>query len=103
MSGALTKLTLICPTMAADQIVEALLEAGGLVDGFTTAAVNGHGQDFASASVGERVRGYVRRTSITLVTTAERTTALVALLRGKFPSPHIVYWTEPVMEFGDFS
>jgi hypothetical protein len=103
VSDALKKLTLVCPTMTAEQIIEHLIEADNLAAGFTTSPVNGHGHDFETASVSERVRGHVRRTAITLVAGSNEVAELLSQLREKFPSPHVVYWTEPVGEFGDFS
>lgn len=96
-------MTLVCPPMTGEQIIEYLIEADALVEGFTTSSVNGHGHDFATASVSERVRGHVRRTAITFVADGVKAAELLSQLRSKFPSPHVVYWTEPVEEFGDFS
>jgi hypothetical protein len=103
MTTAMKKLTLVCPPATGDQIVEFLIESDSLVHGFTTSAANGHGHDFATASVGERVRGHVRRMSIALIVEDGGVSELIAQLKNKFPSPHVVYWTEAVDDFGVFS
>lgn len=97
------KLTLVCPPETGEQIVEFLIESDAIVSGFTTIPANGHGEDFSTASVAERVRGHVSRTWITLVLQADLVEELLSQLRARYSSPHIVYWTEPVIEFGDFS
>ena len=57
------KLTLVYPLTAEDRIVELMLETTPPIGGFTTMRAEGHGHDFAEASVNERVRGRVRRGS----------------------------------------
>ena len=64
---------------------------------------DGHGEDFAAASVTERVRGRMARRVVHAVMPAVDVTPLIAALKDRFTSPHMVYWTEPVSEFGDFS
>ena len=103
MNGPHVKLTLVCPPQTGEQIVEFLIDSDSIVSGFTTVSANGHGEDFSTASVAERVRGHVSRTWITLVLEHDLVGKLLSQLRAKYPSPHIVYWTEPVIEFGDFS
>lgn len=96
------KLTLSCPSELGEQVVEALLEGEGPSSGFTTFAAGGHGRDFASASLREKVRGRVDTTVIVTVLPAADADALLADLRERFCTPHLVYWTEPVHAFGDF-
>lgn len=96
------KLTFVCPVSLGDQVVEALIESEKLPAGFTTFPASGHGRDFASASVREKVRGRVDATVILAVLPTASAHPLLAELRERFPTPHLVYWTEPVLAFGDF-
>ena len=76
--------------------------AAAYTDFLTTLAASGHGRDFASASLREKVRGRVDSTLIVTILPATDVQALLADLRQRFPTPHLVYWTEPVHAFGDF-
>ena len=96
------KMTLSCPAGLGEQVVEALLDSASLAGGFTTFPASGHGRDFANASVREKVRGRVDSVLIVTVLPAADVQALLAGLRERFSTPHLVYWTEPVHAFGDF-
>jgi hypothetical protein len=96
------KMTLSCPAGLGEQVVEALLESKRLTSGFTTFPASGHGRDFATASLREKVRGRVDTTLVVTVLPAADANDLLAELRERFPTPHLVYWTEPVHAFGDF-
>jgi len=96
------KMTLSCPVGLAEQVVEALLESERLTGGFTTFPASGHGHDFTTASLREKVRGRVDTMLIVTVMPAADCHTLLAELRERFPTPHLVYWTEPVHAFGDF-
>jgi hypothetical protein len=96
------KMTLSCPVGLGEQVVEALLESERLTSGFTTFPASGHGHDFTTASLREKVRGRVDTMLIVIVIPAADAHALLAELRERFPTPRLVYWTEPVHAFGDF-
>lgn len=97
------KLTLSCPTALGEQVVEYLLTSEWLESGFTTIAAQGHGRDFAQASLREKVRGCVDNLNILAVLPAENLAPLLEALRARFRNPHMTYWTEPVHAFGDFA
>lgn len=97
------KLTLSCPQFLADQVVEALLDSEWAVDGFATVAAGGHGANFATASLLERVRGRIQTTQIQLILPAAHVAPLLEALRGQFQGAQIRYWTEPVQDSGDFT
>lgn len=97
------KLTLSCPTALGEQVVEYLLTSEWMESGFTTIAAQGHGRDFAQASLREKVRGRVDNLNILAVMPAEKLTPLLDALRARFRNPHMIYWTEPVHAFGDFA
>jgi hypothetical protein len=103
MTSSRIKLTLACPQSLAEQMIEFLLDGPWLQEGFTTVAGNGHGADFANASLREKVRGRVEIQLVTTVLPAAHLPGLLDALRAQFKAPHTRYWTEPVQEFGDLS
>lgn len=100
MKSGSCKLTLVVPSDVGDRIVELLLGADPPVTGFTTWRANGHGESFTTASIGERVRGRVERSVFVAVMTRDRARSLIDEIASKAPIPHMVYWLEPVLEFG---
>lgn len=97
------KLTLSCPAALGEQVVEYLLTSEWMESGFTTIAAQGHGRDFAQASLREKVRGRVDNLNILAVMPAEKLAPLLDALRARFRNPHMIYWTETVQAFGDFA
>lgn len=96
-----SKLTLSCPSAAAEPIIEHLLESRFVPNGFTTLAGSGHGADFRAASLRERVRGRIDVTLLVAILPAIDVPHLLAELREKFHGAHIRYWIEPVQDSGD--
>ena len=92
----LCKLTLSCPKASAEAIIEHLLESSFLPQGFTTMSANGHGADFRTASLRERVRGRIDVTLVTAILPAAEVPHLIEGLRANFRGAHVRYWTEPV-------
>ncbi len=99
----MVKLNLVCPAALAEQLVEYLLESEWLDGGFTSLATHGHGGDFMGASPREKVRGRVQSLTVVAILPTGNVTALLEALRGRFRNPHLVWWTEPVLGFGDFA
>ena len=97
------KLTLSCPDELAERLIDILLDTEIRMTGFTTVKVDGHGHDFASASVRERVRGRVARRLIVAVLPAEDVTALLSDIHQQIKNPHLFYWIEPVLAYGHLS
>lgn len=95
------KLNLSCPRSLGDQLTEFLLDR--LDGGFTTLNAHGHGRDFSAATLAEQVRGHVDVMLVMAIMPAADVASLLAELKSRFPSPHLVYWTEPVTDFGDFA
>lgn len=100
---AYRKLTLVCPAEVAERVVDIILESDVDMTGFTTFKADGHGHDFASASVGERVRGRVARRVVVAVLKADDVPALLGDLQKQINNPHLAYWTEPVLAYGHLS
>ena len=97
------KLNLSCPAALGDQLVAYLLESEWLDGGFTSLPGYGHGGDFSGATLAEKVRGRVHVLTIMAILPSQNVAPLLEALRQRFPSPHLVYWTEPVADFGDFT
>jgi hypothetical protein len=98
-----SKLTLSCPRAVAEQVIEHLLESSLVSEGFTTIAGSGHGADFRTASLSERVRGRVDVTLVIAILPAADIPSLLEELGSKFRGAHIRYWTEPVHASGDLA
>lgn len=100
MDQSACKLTLVYPPAAEDCIVELMLNAEPPLTGFTTWKAEGHGHDFANASVSERVRGRVMRGVLTVITPRARLASILEDIRIKAGIVNLVYWVEPVEAFG---
>ena len=97
------KLTLSCPCALAEQVTEVLLESEWVTEGFTTLDAGGHGADFATASLRERVRGRIETQLIIAVLPGAHAAPLLQELRERFRTPQMHYWTELVHDAGDFA
>lgn len=97
------KLTLTCPGALAEQMSKFLLDCEQLNGGFTAWSANGHGVDFTTASLREQVRGSVHVFLLTAIIDEAGLAPLLTSLRAQFRAPHVRYWTEPVLEFGDLA
>ena len=97
------RLNLSCPAVLGEQVVEYLLESEWMEGGFTSFAGHGHGRDFANSTLAEKVRGRIHILTITAILPSAHVAPLLAALRERFRSPHLLYWTEPVLDFGDFT
>ncbi|MCU0955600.1 MAG: DUF3240 family protein [Hyphomicrobium sp.] len=100
METTLCKLTLVLPSEAAERIAELMLASEPPIKGFTTWQAEGHGESFETANSAERVRGRVARTMFLTILEKSRAADLVAEISMKAPIAHMIYWTEPVSEFG---
>ena len=100
MDRSVCKLTFVCPPAAGDNITELMLSLDPPVAGFTTYSAEGHGMSFDTASVGERVRGRVKRTVIVAVLPRAAAERLVEIVRREIAVPHMAYWIEPVLACG---
>lgn len=68
--------------------------------GFTTWTAEGHGFGFGSASISERVRGRVKRSVIVAILQKDAVIVLLSNIIEKAAMPHLTYWTESVLAFG---
>lgn len=100
MDQSICKLTLVYPPNVADSLIELMVSMKPAIGGFTTFSAEGHGFDFAKASIRERVRGRVERCVLVAVMPRVRASQLLETIRQKLPVPHMAYWLEPVLEVG---
>lgn len=100
MDQLLCKLTLVYPPAAEDHLVELLLNAEPPLVGFTTWKAEGHGHDFRTASMRERVRGRVARGVLAVVLPRPRLSCILEEIRLKAGLPDLTYWVEPVESIG---
>ncbi len=100
MDQSACKLTLVYPPQAEDCLTELLLNSEPPLTGFTTWTAEGHGHDFGTASVRERVRGRVERGILAVVIPRDRLAGLLEDIRTRTPIPNLAYWVEPVESFG---
>jgi len=100
MDQSLCKLTLIYPPASEAHLVEVLMNSEPPVSGFTTWEAEGHGHSFAKASMRERVRGRIARGVLMVVLPRVRTELLIEEIRAKAAIADLVYWIEPVLDFG---
>lgn len=96
----MTCLTLVLPRSLEEVLVDELLEHPEWVPGFTTQAVDGHGQGVVYRASAEEVRGRVARVMVQIVTESAHVEALLAHLSERLRNPEIAWWTVPVSSFG---
>jgi Protein of unknown function (DUF3240) len=77
-----------------------MLSSVPAINGFTTWQAEGHGESFHTATGAERVRGRVARTVFMTIMESSRAKSLLAEIAEKAPIAHMIYWIEPVTEFG---
>lgn len=99
-TDTLTRLTLAFPPALESRVVELLLEQEPPLPGFTILQGEGHGTDFARATIREQVRGRIDRRILMLVLPQARAMTLIDALRDAVPNPQTVWWLEPVLAFG---
>jgi len=94
------KLTLVYPPAAEDVIVDLMLNAEPPLTGFTTWRADGHGHDFDTASIRERVRGRIARGVLIVILSRTRLPVLLQQIATRATIENLVYWVEPVEAFG---
>ncbi|MBY0225070.1 MAG: DUF3240 family protein [Hyphomicrobium sp.] len=100
MESTLCKITLVLPSSGAERVAELMLASEPQITGFTTWQAEGHGESFETANNSERVRGRVVRTVFVTILEKPRAEKLIAELREQAPIAHMIYWVEPVSQFG---
>ena len=100
MNQDLCKLTLVYPAPAEDKIVDFFLDARRALEGCTSLRAEGHCMDFGQSSVRERVRGRIERNMLIVVLRRAQLKGLLDDLRAQAAVPDLVYWVEPVEDYG---
>lgn len=100
MDQSLCRLNLVCSPDGAERLIETLLEHGDGAQAFTSWSASGHGHDFAAATVGERVRGHIKRTVIAIVIKRAEAEHLLDNIAQQSVGQDMTFWIEPVETFG---
>jgi hypothetical protein len=100
MTAPLYCLNIVFPAAFEEAVSAALIEYQPPLPGFTLLKAEGHSQDFSTASADERVRGRVGRRIVLMVLPQEAIAAVIAALKTRVRSEHIVWWTTRVEGFG---
>ena len=95
-----TLLTLIVPAALEADLVDLLLDAPGIVTGFTTSPANGHGADVKLERPNEKVRGHGRRVRFEIALDANTLGQLRRYLRDALPDANLFYWAVPLRGCG---
>lgn len=95
-------LTLAVPQALEEEILDALLSLPALAPGFTALRGQGIGAHVELASAMEQVQGRARRVVVQVAMEQSRVPQLIDTLRTVLPSPQIVYWVVPLLNYGRF-
>jgi hypothetical protein len=97
--SSFVRLTLVFPPGLEGELSEALITAPQS-PGFTLLHARGHGSDFVHASTAEQVRGSIDRRIAWVVLEAAALQPLISSIRERVCSSDVVWWSEPVLEYG---
>lgn len=103
MDQPLCRLNLVCSPDGADRLIEKLLRKGPGAPAFTSWSARGHGHEFKTATVAERVRGHVNRTVIALVIKRAEAKHMLQTIAEEATGLDVTYWIEPVESFGQLN
>lgn len=93
------RLTLVFPPRLEDLVTDVLM-ANPALPGFTLLHAEGHGSNFARASVHELVLGRIEQRVLWMVIESQHADTLLAALRQKITAGEIRWWIEPVIAGG---
>lgn len=93
-------ITIVLPKALEEDFVDHLLAHPDWVSGFVIGEHEGAGAGVALQGAREHVRGRSTRMQVQSVIAREDAQRLIASLKAAFPSPEVVYWLTPVIEFG---
>lgn len=96
----LCRLNMVFGPAHEDDVAAALIGHEPDLPGFTIIRAEGHSHDFAHASLRERVRGRIDRRVLWMVLPRAQVAAVLASVREHVSADAVVWWTEPVLEFG---
>jgi len=93
-------LMLIAPYQLRDDLFDYLNEQTDLVSGFTASDAAGHGSTIRLRSPAEQVKGHADQAVVRIILQQSNAERLLGRLRGSFAGTNIVFWIQPVIEFG---
>ena len=95
-------LTLICPPMVEEKMLDVLLANAGS-EVFTSTPTHSHGSGQERLSATEQVMGRSRAMQINVLLTADELGQLRGLLRRDFAGTGVRYWATPLAFDGEFA
>ena len=95
-------LTLICPPMVEEQLLDVLLANAGS-EVFTSTPTHSHGSGQERLSATEQVMGRSRAMQIDVLLTADALGQLRELLQRDFAGTGVRYWATPLAFEGEFT
>jgi hypothetical protein len=100
MTGESVCLTLIAQRQLRDELFDYLGEQTDLVSGFTASEADGHGAEVRLQTAAERVKGHADQVLVRIILQKDNAYRLLGRLRTPFGGTNLVYWIQPVTEFG---
>jgi hypothetical protein len=93
-------LTLLCPPMLEEKLLDLLLMAPDAII-FTSARTAAHGVEFGRLSATEQVLGRALATQVQVLLSAEHKDAILSTIRREFAGVGLRYWVSPITEKGE--
>ncbi|MBR0883016.1 lysophospholipase L1-like esterase [Bradyrhizobium japonicum] len=100
MTSVSVCLTLVLPRQLRDELFDYLGEQTDLVRGFTASDAAGYGTAVRLQSMAERVKGHADQVIVWIVLPRNDAERLLDRVRASFTGTNLVYWIQPVAEFG---
>lgn len=98
-TATLQKLILLFAPALEARLLEFLRTQSPTLPAFTLIDGEGHGEDFAAASLREQVLGRIEQRILWMILPADRCAALIEALADGFRGSGLVLWTEAVSSF----
>ncbi len=95
-------LTLICPPIIEEKLLDTLLATAGN-EVFTSTPTFGHGTAPGRWSATEQVMGRSRAVQVQILLTAAELERLLARLKTNFPGAGLRYWVSPLSAEGEIA
>lgn len=95
-------LTLLCPPMLEEQLLDMLLMSPETVV-FTSTPTAAHGAAAGNLSAAEQVLGRAVATQVQVLIAAKDREAMLDTIRQQFAGTGMRYWLAPILEQGEFA
>ena len=99
-TGPMQRFNLVFPASLEAAVSTCLQDVAPPLPDYTLIAGEGHGAVFEGASLGEQVRGHVKRQLLVMVLPESRVPALVEALGARIKDARVRWWTEAILANG---